>query len=264
MNPFRYLLYSFFFSYLCFSEPVNLALLPLESKTLDTLQLQFIQNHLRSEFVKNKSFHVLEIKKLNDLIKEKGFQSSFCNKPSCQGFASIEGVDQFLEGYINFVDDKIVFFLRLINGNSSTILKEVNLESPNNFDLLVKNGLPKLIHKLQHKDNEKLTTIDPNHFNKWVAWSSLLGSTLSFTYALYQNNQAQLAYTSFEEDSLKNKTTSPLEIKQHQSSRNLSYAFSGVLLGTSILFFWAPWVLPENLSLIPLKNGASLVWQKSF
>ena len=102
---FLYSLIEILFAYLlCSANAINLAVLDLDADAITPAEARTLTNKLRNELLKTGKYNVLERSKMEEILKEQGFQQSGCVSTQCAVEAGqLLGVTHIAAGSIVFV-----------------------------------------------------------------------------------------------------------------------------------------------------------------
>lgn len=105
----------------------NIAVIELQSRGgLSESEMGVLTDRLRSMLVKTKAFNVVDRSRMQEVLKEQGFQMSGCTSAECAVEAGkILGVQQMVAGTIGRIGQLFAIDIMLIDVGSSKIIKSI-------------------------------------------------------------------------------------------------------------------------------------------
>jgi len=109
----------------------NIAVLALTGdKTVSSEQLQFITGKFSAYLVESETFTVLDRSRMDDILKEQGFQQSgACNNSECRvQVGQLLGVDNLVAGSLVRFGNEYAFRIEYLDVSSGRIIKTIEFE----------------------------------------------------------------------------------------------------------------------------------------
>jgi hypothetical protein len=149
LNLFNVLLIILFASLLCSADIINLAVLDLDADAVTPVEARTLTNKLRSELIKTGKYTVLERSKMEDILKEQGFQQTGCVSTQCAIEAGqLLGVTHIAAGSIGKVGTIFYISLRLINVSTGQIYKTTEQEIEGKIEYLLQYGMQLVANRI--------------------------------------------------------------------------------------------------------------------
>ena len=124
------------------SQITTIAVLDFEGLGIDATTAKALTNRIRTELVKTGIYQVVERGKMDDILKEQGFQLSGCTSEACLVEAGqLLGVEKMLAGSISKVGNIYSVELRLIDIESGIIEKSDNYDMRGEIGQLLTSGM---------------------------------------------------------------------------------------------------------------------------
>jgi len=118
------ILISIFISYSFAQTRTTIAVMELGAAGVAETDAQVITSRLRTDLFNTKKYIVLERDKVNEVLKEQGFQRSMCTTNECVvEVGKLIGVQQMVAGEIGKVGNLYTITIRLIDVESGKVLK---------------------------------------------------------------------------------------------------------------------------------------------
>ena len=132
-------------------------MLELEVDGLSVSESATLTNRLRSELVKIDSFTIVERSKMNEILDEQGFQMTGCTSSECAVEAGkILSVNRICTGNIGKVGSIYTLTIRLVDVESSKIIKSVTEDCQCPIEDVLTISIPKVAAKLSGKKKGKI------------------------------------------------------------------------------------------------------------
>ena len=101
-----------------------IAVLDLDGEGISHSETKIISSRLRTDLINTNKFIVIEREKVNEILKEQGFQLSGCTSNQCVVEAGkILGVEQIVAGNIGKIGKLYTLSIRLIDIETGEVLK---------------------------------------------------------------------------------------------------------------------------------------------
>jgi len=122
----------------------------LEGNGVVQADLAGLSNRLRSELFRTGSYTVLERSKMNEILKEQGFQGSGCTNTECAvEVGQLIGVEKIIVGSIDKVGDVFTVNIRLIAVATGKIEKDISEDCDNcTITGVLKTSIPNVALKM--------------------------------------------------------------------------------------------------------------------
>lgn len=109
-----------------FAQKQNIAVLELEGNGISAVDITGLTNRLRTELFKTNKYNVIERSRMDEILKEQGFQISGCTNTECAiEIGKLIGVQKIVMGSVDKVLDLISVNIRLVDVASGLI--EINV-----------------------------------------------------------------------------------------------------------------------------------------
>jgi len=128
----------------------NIAVMELEAKNMSRQEAGILTDKLRSEIIKTHKFNVMERERMNEILKEQGFQQSgVCSTDECATRAgNIVGVSRMVAGSIGRVGESFLVTLRMIDVETGIIVRNVDETIRGSIDAVLESGMAAVAQKL--------------------------------------------------------------------------------------------------------------------
>ncbi len=135
----------------------QIAVSPLTGEGLQKNEFSALTNALRSELGRIEKFTVMERTKMDDILREQGFQQSgLCDATQCaMELGKLLSVEQVVIGNIDKVGKTYTFNVRIVEVRTGTILMDVTEYHKGITDELLTKVLPVIVKKISGKKVEK-------------------------------------------------------------------------------------------------------------
>lgn len=150
----------------------NIAVIELEGNGISEEEVTGLTNRLRTELFNTNKFTILERSKMDEILKEQGFQILGCTNTECAiEIGKIVGVQKVILGSVDKVSDLISVNIRLVNVETGIIEKNVMFDCEN-CDLVdvMKNSLYRVSRNIagidiKYENNKKnISTSNDNEY----------------------------------------------------------------------------------------------------
>jgi TolB-like protein len=124
MRLFYFMLFYMSFSAILFAQSAipNIAVLDLDGNGITKSDLGGLSNRLRAELINTGKFNVIERSKMDEILKEQGFQQTGCTNTECAvEIGQLIGVQQIVIGSVDKVADILSVNIRLVDVRSGKI-----------------------------------------------------------------------------------------------------------------------------------------------
>jgi len=105
-------------------EPTPIGVLDLTSELVPEAELRLLTDRLRHELVQTGRFRVMERERMQDILKEQGFQQSGCFATECViQVGQLIGVQRMVAGSVGKIEDIYTLNIRLINVETGEVVR---------------------------------------------------------------------------------------------------------------------------------------------
>jgi TolB-like protein len=144
----------------------NIAVMELEAKNISRQDAGVLTDKLRSEIIKTRKFNVMERDRMNEILKEQGFQQSgVCSSDECAVRAgNIIGVSRMVAGSVGRLSESFLVTVRMIDVETGKIVRNVDETIKGGIDMVLETGMAAVAQKLMTaRDMGTKQTAKPNH-----------------------------------------------------------------------------------------------------
>lgn len=136
--------------------PLNIAVLDLNAKGVDSVEASVLSEKLRGEFINIGRFQVIERGAVEAILKEQGFQQSGCTSNECVAQAGqILGVQYVAAGSIGKIEKTFLLSVRLISASSGKIDVSAEKDIAGSMVDVMKTGVPDVVRSICSRLDEK-------------------------------------------------------------------------------------------------------------
>jgi TolB-like protein len=128
----------------------NIAVMELEGNHVSRQECAVLTDKLRSEIIKTRKFNVMERGRMNEILKEQGFQQSgVCSTDECAERAGkIIGVSRMVAGSVGRAGGSFLVTLRMIDVETGAIVRNVDETLQGSIDAVLESGIAQVAQKL--------------------------------------------------------------------------------------------------------------------
>ena len=124
---FMLVLFFLFNSFVFAQDKQRIAVMDLDAEGLSGSEARIISARLRSDLFNTGRFVVFERNKMEDILKEQGFQLSGCTSTDCiVEIGKLIGVKKIVSGNVGKIGNLITINIRLIDVESGEVTKTAN------------------------------------------------------------------------------------------------------------------------------------------
>jgi len=137
--------------FILFAQPkkMSIAVLDFEALMIQDKEVKALTNRIRSELVKTGTYQVVEREKMDEILKEQGFQLSGCTSAACVVEAGqLLGVEKMLAGSVSKIGEIYSVELRLIDVESGKIEKSDSYDMEGDIGKLLLSGMKNALYIL--------------------------------------------------------------------------------------------------------------------
>ena len=134
---------------LSFSQDITIAVLEFEGKGVSQSETSTLTDRLRDEMFNTGLYIVLERGKMDEVLKEQGFQQSGCVTSECAvEVGNMLGVQQMIGGSIGKVGSIYTVSARVIDVQTGEVLKSANYDHIGDIGQLLIKGMKEVVNQL--------------------------------------------------------------------------------------------------------------------
>jgi len=271
----RYILLILFVG-LPFAQDITIAVLDFDGNGVSQSETRTLTNRLRDELFKTGVYIVLERGKMDDVLKEQGFQQTGCVTSECAvEVGNMLGVQQMVGGSIGKVGNIYTISARIIDVVTGEVLKSAKYDNVNNIETLLTQGMQEIALKLvgnefelkktQKKDIRSATMgavgeagshirFDPESGKTVYPSNKYISVYMGYGPGSLENFYAESAFSSPENPSERLWTANVLDVSTENSLPQLGLKLGG----------WKGWFGGElEMSLFRHKTPAQIVYYDS-
>jgi hypothetical protein len=174
------------------TEITSLAVNDLDAKGITKDEASVLTDKLRSELNQTGRFKILERGKMDEILKEQGFQKSgACNESSCYvEMGQLLGVENLVAGSIGKVGESFSVSVRMFSVHTGEIKRDISLTYKGKIEGLLETTMPLVARKIAGLDaNEK----PKSHLWWWVAGGAVVIGGGTAIYVLTQGEDKKPA-----------------------------------------------------------------------
>jgi len=165
----------------------TIAIIDFDARDISASEVATLTDRFRDELTKTKQYIVIERGKMEEVLREQGFQQSGCSSDECVvEVGQLIGVQQMVGGSIGKVGNVFTLSARIIDVESGTILNVTNYDHLGDISGLLTVGMRNAVQQLLEgkstrlesevvKSNEyttpsvsKQTEPEPELYNDWI------------------------------------------------------------------------------------------------
>ena len=133
---------------LALGQDKNIALFDLTNNGLKPNEVRTLTDRLRTELVQLGKFKVVERSKIDDILKEQGFQLSGCVDECLIEVGNLLGATSIILGSIGIVGDIYTISARMVNTTTGEVEKAISYDSEYDIENLLKFGMRDCAYQL--------------------------------------------------------------------------------------------------------------------
>ena len=134
---------------LAFAQDITIAVLEFEGKGVSQSETSTLTDRLRDEMFKTGIYIVLERGKMDEVLKEQGFQQTGCVTSECAvEVGNMLGVQQMIGGSIGKVGNIYTVSARVIDVQTGEVLKSANYDHIGDIGQLLLKGMKEVVNQL--------------------------------------------------------------------------------------------------------------------
>ena len=266
---FRYITLILFVG-LIFAQDITIAVLDFDGDGISQSETRTLTNRLRDEMFKTGVYIVLERGKMDEVLKEQGFQQTGCVTSECAvEVGNMLGVQQMIGGSIGKVGNIYTISARTIDVVTGKVLKSAKYDNIDNIETLLTQGMQEIALKLvgnefelkeiQKKERRNATmgasiSFDPETGKTAYPSNKYISLYMGYGPGSLENFYAESAFSSPENPSERLWTANVLDVSTENSIPQLGLKFGG----------WKGWFGGElEMSLLRHTTPAQIVYYDS-
>ena len=134
---------------LSFSQEITIAVLDFDGDGVSQSETRTLTNRLRDEMFKTGAYIVLERGKMDEVLKEQGFQQTGCVTSECAvEVGNMLGVQQMIGGSIGKVGNMYTVSARIIDVGTGEVLKSANYDHIRDIGQLLIKCMKEVVNQL--------------------------------------------------------------------------------------------------------------------
>ena len=154
---------------LAFAQDVTIAVLDFDGDGVSQSETRTLTNRLRDEMFKTGAYIVLERGKMDEVLKEQGFQQTGCVTSECAvEVGNMLGVQQMIGGSIGKVGNMYTVSARIIDVETGKVLKSANCDHIGAIERLLIEGMNKVALKLLDIQNDNKSDMKSTETQKYT------------------------------------------------------------------------------------------------
>jgi len=139
---------------LAFSQDITIAVLEFEGKGVSQSETSTLTDRLRDEMFKTGIYIVLERGKMDEVLKEQGFQQTGCVTSECAvEVGNMLGVQQMVAGSIGKVGIVYTVSARIFDVQTGKILKSANYDHIGDLGQLLIKGMREIVNQFIKREH---------------------------------------------------------------------------------------------------------------
>jgi len=154
---------------LSFAQEITIAVLDFEGKGVSQSETSTLTDRLRDEIFKTGIYIVLERGKMDEVLKEQGFQQTGCITSECAvEVGRMLGVQQMVAGSIGKVGTVYTVSARIFDVQTGKILKSANYDLIGDIGQLLLKGMSAVVQQLitGQSSNNQIEISTPTRFGR--------------------------------------------------------------------------------------------------
>ncbi|MEN9355586.1 MAG: hypothetical protein RL318_2911 [Fibrobacterota bacterium] len=137
-------------------KPLTAAVLDLQARGVKVEEAQVLSDRFRVELFQLKNFRLLEREKVDEILKEQGFQKSgACEQSECAvEVGKLLGVNRMIIGTVSHIGTTWTVTARVVNVETGEILQTAVQDQKGEIDALLQPGMADLAERLMESTEE--------------------------------------------------------------------------------------------------------------
>jgi len=139
-------------------KPLTAAVLDMQARGVATADAQVLSDRFRVELFLQKRYRMLEREKMDEVLKEQGFQKSgACEQSECAvEVGKLLGVNRMIIGSVSHIGTTWTVTARTVDVETGEIVQTAVLDQKGEIDALLQPGMQDLAEKLQESEGQSV------------------------------------------------------------------------------------------------------------
>jgi len=138
----------------------NIAVLDLDAMGISAAEAQFLSDRLRTELFETGAFQVVEREKMQEILKEQGFQKTGCTSIECAvEIGQLLNVSEMVAGNIGKIEEVYSISLRIIKVETGAIIKTATRDFRGKLSEVLTDVIPIVAAELAGSEKEVAPTL---------------------------------------------------------------------------------------------------------
>ncbi len=139
----------------------TIAIIDFDSRGISANEVATLTDRFRDELTKTNQYIVVERGKMEEVLKEQGFQQSGCTSDECVvEVGQLIGVQQMVGGSIGKVGTVFTVSVRIIDVESGKILNATNYDHIGNIGILLTSGMHNAVQQLLESKRNRPSLVE--------------------------------------------------------------------------------------------------------
>lgn len=143
-------------SVLANQDKINLGVSDFDARGLTKDESLIITDRIRSELIKTNKYKVMERSRMEEILKEQGFQvSGACSSSDCQiQMGQLLGIEQIITGEVGKFGELYTLSARVMDVASGEIIASYSVDYEGEMEGLLKSSVPKLVNQIDKSQEQ--------------------------------------------------------------------------------------------------------------
>ncbi len=129
--------------------PPSIAVTDLDAQGLDRSEVKVLSEQLRYELSQSASFNIVERSRMEDILREQGFQQSGCTSDACAvEMGQLLGVSYMVTGTVGKAGDYTIVNARIVDVGSAKVVVNERVKHSGGIESLIDKQLPAIAERL--------------------------------------------------------------------------------------------------------------------
>lgn len=129
--------------------PPSIAVTDLDAEGLDQSEVKVLSEQLRYELSQTNSFSIVERSRMEDILREQGFQQSGCTSDACAvEMGQLLGVSYMVTGTVGKAGDYTIVNARIVDVGSAKVIVNERVKHSGSIESLIDKRLPQIAERL--------------------------------------------------------------------------------------------------------------------
>ncbi|MBD3241566.1 MAG: DUF2380 domain-containing protein [Chitinivibrionales bacterium] len=130
-------------------SPPSIAVTDLDAEGLDKSEVKVLSEQLRYELSQAGSFSIVERSRMEDILREQGFQQSGCTSDACAvEMGQLLGVSYMVTGTVGKAGDYTIVNARIVDVGSAKVVVNERVKHSGGIETLIDKRLPEIAERL--------------------------------------------------------------------------------------------------------------------